>query len=559
MKGDKHLPNVIVKSRYITSSKHMTKYLNYMATREGVELLPDSIKNNKATDNQKQFINLHKTEIKTLAEYKEYLLFPTVLNASKTITAYLNEKEKSTNIYLKYAYKKSDQAKDEKSDSNATPNQKAFIESHIKGLDDLLEYQDYLKNPTFENASECITAIAEYNLTDPLIYVNYIANRPGVVKLHGDTHGLFNMNGKADLKVELSKLKDLKSVAWTHIISLKREDAHRLNFEDAESWRKVISANAPKIAKLYNIDMKNINILGAFHNEGHHPHVHLFVYSDLESEGKIPKAQMEKAGERMRSMFTNSIFRNDMQPLIVKRNELRNNMTDRIKTLSLFYKKDFIPSSNIVASLYELSKVLPTNGKLTYAYLQQDVKKAVNNCLKNIVNKDELLGGLVSEYFSLQRELFEKYNDNQEKIDTKYIDFVEHFFEPRTGKFEKEQDLTTLHNIIIKTACDMRSKKPNTFSIKESDDKKQSSDDTKNDASSDSFNSKDNTKDACWVSLSSKNNALIAVRLLATSLVDLCNTVDCCSRHHEKKKNFKDRRQLKHRKKCISNEEGNLR
>jgi hypothetical protein len=158
-------------------------------------------------------------------------------------------------------------------DKPATQKQKDWIDAHIGGLRDLLEYEDYVKSPTVGNASELITAIAEYNTTDPEIYLNYIAERPGVDKDAGDAHGLWNLTGKADLETEIEKVSHTQSVAWTHIISLRREDARRLGFENAGTWRKIVAANAGRIAKLYNIDMKNLNLLGAFHNEGHHPHV----------------------------------------------------------------------------------------------------------------------------------------------------------------------------------------------------------------------------------------------------------------------------------------------
>lgn len=284
------MPDVIVKSRYFTSKKHIVNYLNYIATREGVEMLPDDIKNNKATVKQRQFISQNKNKLINVKEYKEYLSSPSVLNASRVITVLANSEYNAEEEYKSYAYK-ANNISPEIRDNPATQKQKDWIKEHGKGLTDLLEYSDYKNNPTFGNASELISAIAEYHITDSETYLKYIAERPGVYKQKGAAHGLFDMNGKADKKAELEKIKASESVIWSHIISLRREDAKRLGFENADSWRKAVAANAPKIAKLYNIDMKSLNILGAFHNEGHHPHVHLIVYSNDSKEGVIPKSR----------------------------------------------------------------------------------------------------------------------------------------------------------------------------------------------------------------------------------------------------------------------------
>jgi hypothetical protein len=226
-----------------------------------------------------------------------------------------------------------------------------------------------------------------------------------------------------------------------------------LNYESADVWRKIVSANAGRISKLYSIDMKNLNILGAFHNEGHHPHVHLFVYSNDKNEGVIPKKQMETAGERMRSMFTNSIFSEDMELAISRRNELRSEMSERVKAVSSFYRKEYKPDPDITVSLAALSDELPKDGKLQYAYLKPEVKEKVNDTLRRIIGVDEKLNALVTEYFALQHKLIEQYNDDPEKIEARYIDFVQHFYEPRTGKYAETRDMTALHNIILQCAA----------------------------------------------------------------------------------------------------------
>lgn len=451
------MPKVVVKSKYLTSKAHMTEYLKYIATREGVELLPEPVKNRAATEAQRQFIERHLKDMEGRTEYAYYMAHPTLDNASRLIASYSESSMNRQQEFENLARHESPLVSEAGQNNPATKNQREWIEAHREGVRDLLEYEDYVKNPTFGNASELITAIAEYNTTDPEIYLKYIAERPGVYRHKGEAHGLWNLTGKADLKTELSKIKDIQGVAWTHIISLRREDAKRLGYENTDIWRKVVASNADKIAKLYNIDMKNLNLMGAFHNEGHHPHVHLFVYSTAGgNEGIVPKKQLRQAGERMRSMFTNSIFQQDMEPLISRRNDLREQISKRVEAVSQLYKNDYQAGPDVATALIELSKQLPTRGKLQYAYMTPEVKEKTNDTLRKVIGGDKVLNGLTEEYFDLQHTLIGNYNNDPEKIDGKFADFMKYFYEPRSGKFADGHDITTLHNIILRSASTLK-------------------------------------------------------------------------------------------------------
>src|SRR5699024_3690463 len=94
----------------------------------------------------------------------------------------------------------------------------------------LFEYEDYIKNPTIENASEFISIAIEENfdkIGKRKNYVDYISNRPGVERI--GTHGLFT---GGDDSLVLSRIADEvashEGNVWTPIISLRREDAERL-------------------------------------------------------------------------------------------------------------------------------------------------------------------------------------------------------------------------------------------------------------------------------------------------------------------------------------------
>ena len=166
----------------------------------------------------------------------------------------------------------------------ATVKQKELIAdilSKIPDADRMNEYYDYLQRPTRENASEFITQALENNLdiiAKKKNYIDYLANRPRVEKI--GTHGLFSNEGEA---VVLSKVAEevanYPGVIWTNVISLRREDAERLGYDNAAQWQALLRSRVQLLAENYKIDSRNLKWYAAFHNESHHPHVHLVVYS----------------------------------------------------------------------------------------------------------------------------------------------------------------------------------------------------------------------------------------------------------------------------------------
>lgn len=58
------------------------------------------------------------------------------------------------------------------------------------------------------------------------------------------------------------------------------------------------------LAKNLKIPMENLRWYVAFHNESHHPHVHLIAYSTVENEGYLT----QKGVKNLRSLFAKDIF-----------------------------------------------------------------------------------------------------------------------------------------------------------------------------------------------------------------------------------------------------------
>lgn len=153
-----------------------------------------------------------------------------------------------------------------------------FCEQH-KSCRRMQEYGSYASSKTKGAASEFISAVLENypHLLSDKTYLDYIATRPRVERI-GGKHGLFSSDGVAiDLDEEAEKVRQHEGNVFTVIVSLKRHDAERLGYNYAERWRTLVQNRIDDIAKEYKIPPGALKWYGAFHNESHHPHIHLMM------------------------------------------------------------------------------------------------------------------------------------------------------------------------------------------------------------------------------------------------------------------------------------------
>ena len=289
---------------------------------------------------------------------------------------------------------------------------------------------------------------------DPVIYLNYIGHRPSVEKHKNASHGLFDLQGMADMDdVKQTILDNEKSIKWSHIISLKDEDAERLGYDNRQAWEDLIRAKAYDISKIYNIPPEHLKIYAAFHKKDHHPHCHLFMFSDANNSNhgfvKGGTEAMIKASERMRSIFTNEIFKDDIQSLKIDKNALRLELRAELnKYIYALGDKNYVPNNEIVDSFSNLAAgLIDYQGKASYAYLSAQQKKLVNDVIAKAVSSDANIGKIFQQLVDNQREFISLYNDDSEKVESRLQDYIDHFFEPTL-----KNDYRVLHNAVIKQA-----------------------------------------------------------------------------------------------------------
>lgn len=292
---------------------------------------------------------------------------------------------------------------------HATRKQQTLVDEILREFPDsqeLFEYEDYLANPNRENASEFITIALEQNLDkigDREKYLDYIANRPRVEKF--DSHGLFN---GGDEPLVLAHVAEEVSThagnVWTPIISLRREDAARLGYDNAHAWKALLSSKALEFAENLKIHSDHLKWYAAFHNESHHPHVHMICYSTDPTEGYLTRQGIRK----MKSSLAQEIFRQELLPLYEeksqRRDELKEQAATTMRELIREMKNGVLQNDRMEQLMTHLSERLQnSSGKKQYGYLRPELKNVVDQIVDELAKDSR-----VSEAYRLWWETMGK-------------------------------------------------------------------------------------------------------------------------------------------------------
>lgn len=349
--------------------------------------------------------------------------------------------------------------------AHSSVKQQQFIQKILKDFPDSkdsLEYEDYLKNPTVGNASEFITRTMEdnaYEVMQTKTYADYIATRPRTQRF--GTHGLFTDDGVQVKLSEVSKeLNQYSGNVWTVIISLRREDAERLSFNTGERWRDMLRSQTSLISENFHIPMQNLKWYASFHNESHHPHVHLMVYSTEEKQAYLSKEGVMK----LRSSFAKDIFAQDLLCVYEKQTEYR----DELKVNSREVIADII--SKINSGVYnnpKLEKMLlnladrlsKTSGKKVYGYLKADVKSIIDSIVDELA-ADERISALYDLWYEQRESVIKTYTDEL----------------PERVSLSQNKEFKSIKNAVIREAMNIVTDRIITADDEENVDEKSESD-----------------------------------------------------------------------------------
>lgn len=337
-----------------------------------------------------------------------------------------------------------DKIDDSRRHEPATENQKQLINQVLKdfpGTKDLFEYRDYLEKPTVGNASEFITQALDQNLDRAAKrenYVDYIAKRPRAERV-GD-HGLFTDDGvPVTLSQVAREVAEHPGNVWLPIISLRREDAQRLGYDSGQAWRELLRSQTDEIARCFKIKRENFRWYASFHDESHHPHVHMICYSTNPYEGFLTVQGIEA----MKSGLAKQIFRQDLLEIYAEQTERRDTLTQGsekiMRELCTQVASGNTANEHTAGLILQLKKRLDnTGGKKVYGYLKPDVKRLVDEIVDELA-RDERIGKMYDLWYEKRFDVLRTYTDQL----------------PEKVPLSQQKEFKPIRNMVIREALEL--------------------------------------------------------------------------------------------------------
>lgn len=264
-------------------------------------------------------------------------------------------------------------------------------------------------------------------------YLEYMAERPR-------SHGLFAADGAADLEHTMEEINAHAGPVWTFVYSLKREDAARLGYENGDSWRRLLLAHQTELATAMKISPNSFRWCAAFHDEKHHPHIHMMAWSNDPKQGYLT----ERGIEQMRSQLSNDIFQDELLSLYQQKDisyqEVRDTAMEVMGQLIREMKSGLCDSPVIAEQMEMLSEMLSeVKGKKVYGYLKKPVKAQVDSIVDELAKLPEVA------------ECYDHWNRLRDELDRYYKDT------PREHKpLSQQQEFKAIKNMIIREADNLQ-------------------------------------------------------------------------------------------------------
>ena len=320
--------------------------------------------------------------------------------------------------YLKYIATREGVEKidDSKKLLPTTAKQKILIAKLLRDFPDsreMLEYEDYRAEKTIGAASEFITRAIEDNAHSMMTsktYADYIATRPRAERF--GSHGLFTDDGVEIKLTEVSEeLNRHEGNVWTAIVSLRREDAERLGYNDAESWRELVCACAPEIARGYKIPLEHLRWYAAFHRKEDSVHIHMVVFSSDPKEGYLTKQGIRQ----VKSAFGRRIFQQDLIHIYEQKTEHRDTLSRdaerAMAELIVQMETAQLHNERLEQLVVELAQRLHnTQGKKVYGYLPPKTKALVDAIVDELA-KDECVAAAYDLWNQMREEVCRTYSE----------------------------------------------------------------------------------------------------------------------------------------------------
>ena len=225
-------------------------------------------------------------------------------------------------------------------------------------------------------------------------------------------HGLWCAGGKVrNLSQAVREVAEHTGSVWTPVVAIRREDAERLGYNDAESWRQLVCACAPEIARGYKIPLEHLHWYAAFHRKEDSVHIHMVVFSSDPKEGYLTRQGIQQ----VKSAFGRRIFQQDLLHVYEQKTKYRDALgRDAERTMAELITQmetDQLQNENLERLVLELAQRLHnTQGKKVYGYLPPKTKALVDAIVDELA-KDERVTAAYNLWNQMREEVCRTYSE----------------------------------------------------------------------------------------------------------------------------------------------------
>ena len=259
--------------------------------------------------------------------------------------------------------------------------------------------------------------------------MEYMAERPS-------SHGLFGSRPAEDLAAAMRDAQQHTGLVWTFIYSLHREDAARLGYDNAQSWRNLIKAHQVELVTAMKISPEQFRWYAAYHDAGEHPHIHMTVWSAGDAPGYLSKTGIKQ----IKSDLSNDIFRQEMLHVYEQKSQSRDELVAEARRTMLELademKQDTCEHPEVEQLMLTLSRDLKgVKGKKQYGYLSKPMKKQVDEIVDQMARLPSV------------QESYEKWLELQQQVNEFY-----------SGKpmepvpLSQQKEFRAIHNAVVQAA-----------------------------------------------------------------------------------------------------------
>ena len=202
----------------------------------------------------------------------------------------------------------------------------------------------------------------------------------------------------------------------------------------------MLLAHQVELAAAMKIPPSSFRWCATFHDEKHHPHIHMMAWSANPKQGYLT----EKGIEQMRSQLSNDIFQDELLSLYQEKElsyqEVRDAAMEAMGRLIREMKSGLCDSPVIAGQMETLAEMLAeVKGKKVYGYLKKPVKAQVDTIVDELARLPEVT------------ECYEQWNRLRDELERYYKDA------PREHKpLSQQQEFKAIKNMVIREAEELR-------------------------------------------------------------------------------------------------------